>query len=187
MMSPIRRFDSRSPKKGRRRFIREDESDNNVDASFDLFDQDPESSCWYSVRIPGKLPHKRSFHTSALVNDMYKNHKIRLYIIGGMDLMEDCYSDVWRISMDDVTNMIRTGACYKQNIWELVKTTGEGPTSISNHKAVVMESLIYVYGGLINNENQKNSLFTLDITNHAWHRIVTKVFSNLIIGSTLRS
>ena len=69
MMTPIRKYDGYSPKRGRRRLTRDEDPDLAMDKSFDLFDKCP-SSRWYSLRIPGFLPYKRSFHASVILNNM---------------------------------------------------------------------------------------------------------------------
>lgn len=95
--------------------------------------------------------------------------------------MDDTYKDVWRINIKNLNDLLDGTIPEVGNLWELVKTTGEGPEKISNHRAVVIESKIYIYGGLINNENSKNSLFWLDVTNSLWINHKTKV--NFIISN----
>jgi len=70
MVSPVKKNDS-NPKKGKSSVNKEEEQDNIPDASFDLIDQNPTQSLWYSIRIPGILPAKRSFHASIVFNDVY--------------------------------------------------------------------------------------------------------------------
>lgn len=98
--------------------------------------------------------------------------------------MDDTYKDVWRIDLKTLDDLI-SGAFievdpYKKakeakNLWELLKTTGDSPEKISNHRAVVIESKIYLYGGLINNDNSKDSLFWLDVMTNTWFNHRTKV------------
>ncbi len=69
MVSPVRKYtNGYSPRKARRYYAREEEPAPVADASFDLFDQEVTTSPWYSIRIPGPLPPKRSFHSSVVVN-----------------------------------------------------------------------------------------------------------------------
>lgn len=96
-------------------------------------------------------------------------------MIGGLDLMDATYKDVWRISIKSLSELANGTITEPGNLWELVKTTGEGPEKISNHKAIIIESKIYVYGGLIDNENCKDSLYWFDITNSLWIHHRTKV------------
>jgi len=101
--------------------------------------------------------------------------KNRLYVIGGLDLMEDTYKDIWCIKLKTFNELMDGIIPEAGNLWESVKTLGEGPEKISNHRAVLIESKIYVYGGLINNDNSKDSLFWFDITNSLWINHRTKV------------
>jgi len=73
MISPVhrvaRRPDVRSPKRGRRRFTQSEEPEVPLDLSFDHFDADLINSRWYSIRIPGILPPKRSSHFSDIIDN----------------------------------------------------------------------------------------------------------------------
>lgn len=89
--------------------------------------------------------------------------------------MEDTYNDVWRIDINSICGLMNGTLTESKNLWELVAATGDAPEKISNHRAVVVETRIYVYGGLINNENSKNSLYWLDLTNNTWINHKTKV------------
>ena len=89
--------------------------------------------------------------------------------------MEDTYNDVWCIDVDNIAKLLNGTILENENVWQLIKTTGPGPGKISNHKAVVLESRIFVYGGLINNENTKNSLFSLDTMNNTWYTYKIRV------------
>lgn len=70
MVSPMRKHDNHSPRRGKHNANKEEEQDNLGDTSFDLIDQNPSKSYWYSIRIPGILPAKRSFHAAVVVNEM---------------------------------------------------------------------------------------------------------------------
>ena len=69
MVSPTRKFEGSSPKKTKKHYAREEEPEPALEASFDLFDQECTTSQWYSIRIPGALPPRRSFHSSVVIND----------------------------------------------------------------------------------------------------------------------
>lgn len=70
MVSPSRKYEGYSPKKARKHYAKEeDPSDTALDTSFDLFDQESNTSSWYSMRVPGILPAKRSFHSSVILNN----------------------------------------------------------------------------------------------------------------------
>jgi len=96
-------------------------------------------------------------------------------VIGGLDLMDETYKDVWRISIKSLSELADGRAAETENLWELVKTRGEGPERISNHRGVIIESKVYIYGGLIDNENCKDSFYWFDITNNLWIHHKTKV------------
>lgn len=89
--------------------------------------------------------------------------------------MDDTYKDVWRIDLKKLSALAEGTVGETGDLWELVKTIGEAPENTSNHRAVAIESKIYVYGGLINNDNSKNSLYWLDVTNNCWVNHKTKV------------
>jgi len=70
MVSPIRKLNDHTPSMRKAKHHKEDDPENLADASFDLIDQNPTKSPWYSIRVPGILPSKRSFHVSVVFNDM---------------------------------------------------------------------------------------------------------------------
>ena len=92
-----------------------------------------------------------------------------------MDLMEDTYADVWCIYTNDLMQILNKENEQNRNFWKELKTTGDKPGKLSNHRAIGIESNIYVYGGLINNENLKNTMYWFDTNNNTWHRHITKV------------
>ena len=95
--------------------------------------------------------------------------------------MEDTYNDVWRINIDDIMKLLN-GELETKDLWECIKTTGTAPEKISNHHSIVLESRIYMYGGLINNENLSSSLYIFDTTNNYWLNHKTKVNIIDVIG-----
>ncbi len=99
----------------------------------------------------------------------------RIYVIGGIDLMEDTHADVWCIDINSIIQLLTRQALPDGNFWNKLVTTGEAPGKISNHRAVAIGEKIYVYGGLINNDNQEQSLFSLDVTTSAWTKHASKV------------
>lgn len=188
MVSPNRKRDSSSPRKAKRHFARDEPQDTGLDASFDLFDLDGAASQWYSIRIPGLLPKKRSFHSSTLLNNKYVGSIktiIRLYVIGGIDLMEDSFADVWVLDASKIAPLLGKQPKVDTELWQLLPTTGEAPGRITSHKTVVIGNIIYTYGGIIENDNQVQSLFSLDVTKGVWTKIVSKVKYNLLIISRI--
>lgn len=49
---------------------------------------------WYELRAKGKLPEKRSHHSSVI----YNGH---LYIYGGEDTREGKYDTLWKLNLDE--------------------------------------------------------------------------------------
>jgi hypothetical protein len=70
MISPIRRLNDHSPRRLKHHISKEDNPENIADTFFDLIDHNPSKSLWYSIRVPGTLPSKRSFHASVVFNNM---------------------------------------------------------------------------------------------------------------------
>jgi len=98
-----------------------------------------------------------------------------MYVIGGIDLMEDTYSDVWYIDITLLKKII-SGEGGKTNFWNQLQTSGTPPGKISNHRAIAVDNKIFIYGGLINNDNERQSLYSLDITTGVWTKHPSKVF-----------
>ena len=95
--------------------------------------------------------------------------------------MEDTYNDVWCIDMTEIAKIANGTVSENENIWVKIATKGDGPGKISNHSGVAIENRIYIYGGLIENENVKNSLYFFDTQNYTWFRHITKVILRIII------
>ena len=88
--------------------------------------------------------------------------------------MEDTHSDVWCIDINNIVQLLSKQMPLNEDCWQQLTTTGDIPGKISNHRAVSIGSKIYVYGGLINNENQTQSLFSLDVITCQWTKHITK-------------
>lgn len=91
--------------------------------------------------------------------------------------MEEAYSDVWTLDLERV-GKLRSGEEQEESLWERVAAEGEGPEKVSHHAGAVVEGRVYVYGGLISNENVANSLYSFDPAYSSWKHHVTKVAFN---------
>lgn len=89
--------------------------------------------------------------------------------------MEEAYSDVWSLDMEKIERLRNGEVLEEKNLWQKINATGDGPEKISNHTGVVIDNRIYIYGGLIGNENVKNSLYSFDPFNNAWSQHFAKV------------
>ena len=89
--------------------------------------------------------------------------------------MEDSHDDVWYIEIGSITQLVSRQSPPDENLWKLLPTTGETPGKIANHRAVVIGNKIYIYGGLINNDNQDQSLYCLNVESGEWKKILFKV------------
>lgn len=114
---------------------------------------------WFELRASGKLPEKRSHHSSVIHNGC-------LYIYGGEDSREGKYGNLWKLDLeefmsigeqpqDDLTeeemkNMSREedNPEDKKLCWHLIDTTGPSPGPISHHNAVIKGDSMYLFGGM---------------------------------------
>jgi hypothetical protein len=55
--------------------------------------------------------------------------------------------------------------------WKQIEATGEAPSYLCNHTAVVMENQMLVYGGRISTMLSSNVLYALNLDTYNW-RIV---------------
>ncbi len=98
-------------------------------------------------------------------------------MVGGIDLMEDTLGDVWTVDLETLARLRDQKMPCDEDLWRRLETSGARPGRVSNHRAVAVGDAIYVYGGLINNENQEQSLFALDVNTAVWKQILTKARS----------
>ncbi len=89
--------------------------------------------------------------------------------------MEDTHSDVWRLDLAQVLKLFATAVAPSQTFWQMVESRGTPPGRISGHCAVAIETMIYVYGGQINGDNQDRCLFTFNTIDGTWTRITALV------------
>eukprot|EP00347_Sterkiella_histriomuscorum_P002778 403366836 len=109
---------------------------------------------WYEVKMTGKLPERRSYQ----ISDVYNDH---LYIFGGQDLKEGAYNSLWRLPLQHIMDGGTTS-------WELVTNcTGKKPKPISHHSGFVHQDTLYIYGGLIESDSNKD-LYALNLNTMNW-------------------
>lgn len=134
---------------------------------------------WYELRAKGKLPEKRSHHSSVVYNGC-------LYIYGGEDSREGKYDTLWRLNLDE---FIEIGAKALEEHhdeenkdikddeevenstkfhWEQITTTGAKPDAISRHTAVVNGDEMYIFGGTKNNGESNEDLLCLNFKSLEW-------------------
>jgi hypothetical protein len=101
-----------------------------------------------------------------------------MYVIGGIDLMEGSVGDVWVLDLKKLKKVMENDNSDMDNIWQLFPTTGESPGKVAYHRAIAIENIIYVYGGIVENENPEKSLFALDVRTRVWTRCLSKVCKN---------
>ena len=91
--------------------------------------------------------------------------------------MEDTHADVWFIDIKNITKLQSRQLPQCEDIWQLLPTIGEAPGKITNHKAVAIGNIVYVYGGLINNDKLAQSLFSLNVESGEWKKVVGQVLN----------
>jgi len=93
--------------------------------------------------MTGKLPERRSYQISEIYNDY-------LYIFGGQDLKEGSYNTLWRLNLRHIMEGGTTS-------WEQITScSGKGPKPISHHSGFVHKDTLYVFGGLMDGDSNKN-------------------------------
>ena len=57
---------------------------------------------WNEIKVPGKLPERRSYHTCC-TNEGF------LYVFGGQDLKEGSLNTVWKLDIQSIINLAYEG------------------------------------------------------------------------------
>jgi hypothetical protein len=94
---------------------------------------------WCEVRLSGKLPERRSNHSSFIVNDYF-------YIHGGRDIKEGPMGNMWRLNIHGVTELAEDPEYGVA--WESITARGTVPGKISHHKPAVFGNSVVCYGGI---------------------------------------
>ena len=109
---------------------------------------------WYEIKMTGKLPERRSYQISEVFEGS-------LYIFGGQDLKEGTYNNLWRLPL----NHIMEGGATS---WEKVTNmTGKAPPPISHHSGFLYKDTLYVFGGLVEGDSNKD-MYALNLKSFHW-------------------
>lgn len=126
-----------------------------------------DGSNWVEVRVSGKLPERRSNHTSWVAKMGQAEY---LYIHGGRDLKEGPVQSMWRLNLTEALAMDHDASL--QCFWEPIKPTGKGPKRVSYHSAVMIgPALVAFYGGLYEGDDACNTIYTLNLEKNAWSQL----------------
>jgi len=91
-----------------------------------------------------------------------------LYIHGGRDIKEGPMSNMWRMSIGGIQELMEDP---DHNVsWELVKCSGAIPGNISHHKTAVFGLSVIVYGGISGLENFPDT-YEFDSVKCHWSKI----------------
>lgn len=133
---------------------------------------------WYELRPRGKLPEKRSYHSSVI-------HAGYLYVYGGEDSREGKFGNLWRLNLDefieigdklddseenkdlgqDQTEEQKDDNRFK---WELVETSGAQPGELSHHQSVLIGSEMFIFGGMKPDGESNKNLYCLNLDFLEW-------------------
>lgn len=133
---------------------------------------------WYELRPRGKLPEKRSYHSSVI----YEGY---LYIYGGEDSREGKNDSFWRLNLDDFIEIgekeskeenkdlgQKPGSPEPQEdgklTWEQLETTGAKPGFLSHHRSVLIGEEMYIFGGMKSDIENNCDLFSLNMKTLQW-------------------
>jgi len=91
-----------------------------------------------------------------------------MYIHGGRDIKEGPMSNMWRLNISKVSELI-DDPDYEVS-WEPVNCKGHLPGNISFHKAEVFGSNVLIFGGIIENDNA-NDAYEFDSNKLVWSKL----------------
>ena len=105
------------------------------------------TSDWANVDVLSDLPSARSGHTIT-------TYEGELYLFGGCDLTTKCYNDLQKFNNTE----------YK---WVQIATIGNPPSEREGHIAILVGSLLYIYGGASLTEIL-GDVYTLNLKTLEW-------------------
>ena len=91
----------------------------------------------------------------------YENY---FYIHGGRDINQGKKGDLCRV---DITALIDG----KSTTWENIKTSGDSPGNISNHRGCLVNNSLYVFGGVNSAEDSNSNIYILNVDILSWEKI----------------
>eukprot|EP00347_Sterkiella_histriomuscorum_P011091 403373787 len=130
----------------------------------------PENQNWYELRILGKYPERRAYHTSFQVGK-------KMYIYGGHDIKEGSLGSLWMLDigkLSEQSNSEFPEQSDKRASWTKVEFHGkESPGLIAHHTSVVFGEKMYTFGGssTSNMKDQSHSFYSLDLKTYKWDQI----------------
>ena len=98
----------------------------------------------------------------------YNSHS--LYVHGGRELEEGPMSNMWRLSISGIHELMSDPEYGVQ--WEPIEFKGQGalPGKISHHKPAVFGHTVVIFGG--NNEfDNTTDAFEFDTNKNTWHKM----------------
>jgi len=136
---------------------------------------------WMELRPRGKLPEKRSHHSSIV----YQNF---LYVFGGEDSREGKYGNLWRLNLDEFIEIeskadedlgredgkdseeeeTQSPTRDEKLHWRLIETKGKQPGKLSHHQTQIIGDKMYLFGGMKNDASNNKSLYSLDMSTFEW-------------------
>ncbi len=97
-----------------------------------------------------------------------------MYVIGGVDIKEDTWGDVWEFDLKEFIRSLgrkedqSEEEFRKSCSWKKLQTIGAIPLRISHHSAVVFKEKIIVYGGMVDCSNSSENLFIFEPASLQW-------------------
>lgn len=118
----------------------------------DFYSYDIKQHYWQKIVGLGELPPNRFGHTSVIYNGS-------LYSFGGWN---------GHYTMDDIYQY-----SFETNIWyDIKKVKGEKPLSRYRHSAVIVNSKMYIFGGVDTQQVRFDDLYSYDIEKRFWTKEV---------------
>ncbi|RLV91265.1 Kelch repeat-containing protein 2 [Spathaspora sp. JA1] len=131
------------------------------DNNFYLFNT---NNCKYT--IPSHIlnkPNGRYGHTIGVVS--LTNSSSRLYLFGGQ-LENDVFNDLYFFELNSFK--------APKASWELVEPINNfKPPPLTNHSMSIYQNQIYIFGGIYNNESVSNDLWSFNVDDNKWTKLIT--------------
>ncbi len=130
-------------------------SEEGKDLNFDALNQkgasNQENPFWYELRMTGKCPERRAYHTS------FEHHN-RLFVHGGYDITNGTLDSLYMLDVAKINNLdsqpsldgngAGNSATKKMLEWWRIETNGPAkPGPLTHHSSVVFGDKMYMFGG----------------------------------------